>query len=92
MRNVRLCEACGYEFEDTVQYCERELADADQILVSTLATRRISYRSATNLTVTIVSTTLPCLPEITSSTARVPARGGEARARCEKHLGELSRL
>jgi ribosomal protein L37AE/L43A len=29
IRNVWSCEACGYEFEDTVYYSARELADAN---------------------------------------------------------------
>lgn len=28
IRNVLSCDACGYEFEDTVYYSARELADA----------------------------------------------------------------
>ena len=28
IRNVWSCDACGYEFEDTVYYSARELADA----------------------------------------------------------------
>jgi ribosomal protein L37AE/L43A len=28
-RNVWSCEACGYEFEDTVYWSARELTDAD---------------------------------------------------------------
>jgi hypothetical protein len=28
-RNVWSCETCGYEFEDTVYWSQRELADAD---------------------------------------------------------------
>ena len=29
IRNVWSCEACGYEFEDTVYWSTRELADAE---------------------------------------------------------------
>jgi PHP family Zn ribbon phosphoesterase len=29
IRNVWSCEACGYQFEDTVYYSARELADAE---------------------------------------------------------------
>ena len=29
IRNVWSCQACGYEFEDTVYWSARELADAD---------------------------------------------------------------
>ena len=29
VRNVWLCEACGYQFEDAVYLSTRELADAD---------------------------------------------------------------
>jgi DNA-directed RNA polymerase subunit M/transcription elongation factor TFIIS len=29
IRNVWLCEACGYEFEDTVYWSRRELVDAE---------------------------------------------------------------
>jgi ribosomal protein L37AE/L43A len=29
VRNVWSCEACGYQFEDTIHISARELADAD---------------------------------------------------------------
>ena len=29
IRNVWSCQACGYEFEDTVYYAARELAEVD---------------------------------------------------------------